>query len=91
MVIHTAKTKMMRLVFEIKNVDMNADEFDKESGSSDGLQPEQVDLNCVHALNEPHLHEIRVFPNKHEADKHLLCANPLPVFVGHKFAPFRRK
>nr|GEW42275.1 uncharacterized mitochondrial protein AtMg00810-like [Tanacetum cinerariifolium] len=51
---------MMRLVVEIEYVDMNADEFDKETGSSDGLQPEQVDLNCVHALNEPHLHEIHV-------------------------------
>nr|GEV00526.1 hypothetical protein [Tanacetum cinerariifolium] len=79
MVIHTAKTEMMRLVVEIKYVDMNADEFDKETGSSDQLQPEQVDLNCVHALNEPHLHEIRVVLSKHEADQHSLWANPLPV------------
>nr|GEY08031.1 integrase, catalytic region, zinc finger, CCHC-type, peptidase aspartic, catalytic [Tanacetum cinerariifolium] len=52
----------MKLVVEIECVGMNADEFDKETGSSDGLQPEQADLNCVHALNEPHLHEIHVFP-----------------------------
>nr|GEV86956.1 hypothetical protein [Tanacetum cinerariifolium] len=60
MVIHTAKTEMMRLVVEIEYVDMSADEFDKETGSSDGLQPKQANLNCVHSLNEPHLHEIRV-------------------------------
>nr|GEU71466.1 coiled-coil domain-containing protein 186-like [Tanacetum cinerariifolium] len=55
------------------------DVFDKATGSFDGLQPEQVDLNYVHALNEPHLHEIRVVPNKHEADQHLSCADPLPI------------
>nr|GEW96804.1 RNA-directed DNA polymerase, eukaryota [Tanacetum cinerariifolium] len=66
MVIHTVKTEMMRLVVEIEYVDTNADEFDKESGSSDGLQPEHADLNCVHALNEPHLHEIHVVPNNSE-------------------------
>nr|GEV49683.1 hypothetical protein [Tanacetum cinerariifolium] len=63
MMIHTSKTKMMRLVVEINCVGMNADEFDKETGSSDGLQPEQVDPNCVLTLNEPHLHEIHVFLN----------------------------
>nr|GFA68455.1 hypothetical protein [Tanacetum cinerariifolium] len=62
MVIHTAKTKMMRLVVEIECVGKIADAFDKATESSDGLQPEQVDLNYVHALNEPHLHEIRVVP-----------------------------
>ncbi|GKB61111.1 hypothetical protein Tco_0917297 [Tanacetum coccineum] len=44
-------------------------EFDKETGSSDGLQPKQADLSCVHALNELHLHEIHVVPSKHEADQ----------------------
>nr|GEY60062.1 retrovirus-related Pol polyprotein from transposon TNT 1-94 [Tanacetum cinerariifolium] len=63
MVIHTAKTEMMKLVVEIKCVGMNANAFDKETGSSDGLQLEQVDLNCVHALNQPHLHEIQFCPN----------------------------
>nr|GFA58790.1 hypothetical protein [Tanacetum cinerariifolium] len=65
-VIYTAKTEMMRLVVESEYVDMNADEFDKETGSSGGLQPEQADLSCVHALNEPHLHEIYVVPNNSE-------------------------
>nr|GFA73494.1 hypothetical protein [Tanacetum cinerariifolium] len=70
---------MMKLVVEIECVGMSADAFDKETGSSDGLQPEQADLNCVHsgqadmscvrALNELHLHEIRVFPSMHEADQ----------------------
>nr|GEX59141.1 hypothetical protein [Tanacetum cinerariifolium] len=79
MVIHTAKIEMMKLVVEIEYVGVNVDEFDKETGSSNGLQSKQVDLNCVHALNEPHLHEIHVVPSKHEADQHSLCANPLPV------------
>nr|GFC38135.1 hypothetical protein [Tanacetum cinerariifolium] len=79
MVIHTAKTELMKLTVEIECVGMNDDEFDKETGSSNGLHPEQVDLNYVHALNEPHLHEIHVVPSKREADQHLLCADPLPV------------
>nr|GEX30010.1 hypothetical protein [Tanacetum cinerariifolium] len=79
MVIHTSKTEMMKLVVEIKCVGRDADEFDKETGSSDGLQLKQVDLNCIHALNKPHFHEIIVVPSKHEADQHSLCANPLPV------------
>nr|GEX60117.1 hypothetical protein [Tanacetum cinerariifolium] len=62
MVIHTVKTEMMRLVVEIECVGKIVDAFDKATGSSDGLQPEQVDLNYVHALNEPHLHEICVVP-----------------------------
>nr|GEV72017.1 hypothetical protein [Tanacetum cinerariifolium] len=48
---------------------MSADELDKETGSSDGLQPKQADLSCVHALNELHLHEIHVVPSMHEADQ----------------------
>nr|GEY71555.1 hypothetical protein [Tanacetum cinerariifolium] len=79
MVIHAEKTKMMRLVVEIDCDGKIADAFDKATGLFDGLQPEQVDLNYVHELNEPHLHEIRVVPIKHEADQHLLCANPLPI------------
>nr|GEU39022.1 hypothetical protein [Tanacetum cinerariifolium] len=65
MVIHTEKTKMMRLVVEIEYVGKIADAFDKATGSFDGLKPEQVDMNYVHALNEPYLHEIRVVPNVH--------------------------
>ncbi|GJQ89283.1 hypothetical protein Tco_0000422 [Tanacetum coccineum] len=64
---HTVETDMVKLVVEIKCFGMSFDEFDKETGSSDGLQPKQVDLSCVHALNEPHLHEIHVVPIKHEA------------------------
>nr|GEX14348.1 serine-threonine/tyrosine-protein kinase catalytic domain-containing protein [Tanacetum cinerariifolium] len=59
MVIHTERTGMMRLVVEIECVGKIADVFDKVTGSFDGLQPEQVDLNYIHALKEPHLHEIR--------------------------------
>nr|GEW39525.1 hypothetical protein [Tanacetum cinerariifolium] len=55
-------TDMMKLVVEIECFGMTADEVDKETGSSDGLQPKQADLSCVHALNEPHLHKIHVVP-----------------------------
>nr|GEZ87295.1 hypothetical protein [Tanacetum cinerariifolium] len=79
MVIHTEKTEMMRLVVEIEYVGKIADAFDKETGSFDGLQPGQVDLNYVHALNEPHLHEIRVVPSKHKDDQHLSCVDPLLI------------
>ncbi|GKE63762.1 hypothetical protein Tco_1514129, partial [Tanacetum coccineum] len=48
--------------------DMNFDEFDKETGSSDRLQPKQAGLSCVHALNKLHLHEIHVVPSKREGD-----------------------
>nr|GEV75495.1 hypothetical protein [Tanacetum cinerariifolium] len=71
-VIHTVKTDMVRLVVESECVGKIVDAFDKATGLSDGLQPEQVDLNYVHALNKPHLHEIRVVPTS--LDYHL---NPI--------------
>ncbi|GJZ08329.1 putative reverse transcriptase domain-containing protein [Tanacetum coccineum] len=55
---------MVKLMVEIESFGMSSDEFDKEIGSSDGLQPKQADLSCVHALNELHLHKIRVVPMK---------------------------
>ncbi|GJX07795.1 hypothetical protein Tco_0195727 [Tanacetum coccineum] len=64
-VIRTMETDIVKLVVKIENFGMSSDEFDKETGSSDGLQPRQADLSCVHALNELHLHEIRVVPNVH--------------------------
>ncbi|GKE20321.1 hypothetical protein Tco_1431833, partial [Tanacetum coccineum] len=64
-VIHTVETDKVKLVVEIESFGMSSDEFDKESRSSDGLQPKQADLGCVHALNELHLHEIRVVLNVH--------------------------
>nr|GFB60325.1 hypothetical protein [Tanacetum cinerariifolium] len=73
------KTGVMRLVVEIEYVGKIADVFDKATWSFDGLQLKQVDLNYVQALNEPHLHDIRVVPNKHEVDQHLSRANPLPI------------
>ncbi|GKE65395.1 hypothetical protein Tco_1519556 [Tanacetum coccineum] len=69
-VIHTVETDIVKLVVEIESFGMISDEFDKETGSSDGLQPKQADLSCVHALNELHLHEIRFVPSKHEADQY---------------------
>ncbi|GKG19737.1 hypothetical protein Tco_0376836, partial [Tanacetum coccineum] len=71
-VIHTVDTDMVKLmkhVVEVEYFGMSFDEFDKETGSSDGLQLKQADLSCVHALNEPHLHEIHVILSKHEADQ----------------------
>ncbi|GJU94795.1 hypothetical protein Tco_1319551 [Tanacetum coccineum] len=68
-VIHTMETDIVKLVVEIESFGMSFDEFDKETGSSDGLQPKQVDLSYVHALNKLHLHEIHVVPSKHEADQ----------------------
>ncbi|GJW10678.1 hypothetical protein Tco_1576505, partial [Tanacetum coccineum] len=67
-VIHIVETDMVKLVVEIECFGTSFDEFDEETESSDGLQPMQADLSCV-ALNEPHLHEIHVVPNKHEADQ----------------------
>ncbi|GKD67041.1 hypothetical protein Tco_1309149, partial [Tanacetum coccineum] len=59
-VIHTVDTDIVKLMVEIESFGMSSDEFDKETMSSDGLQPKQVDLSCIHALNELHLHEICV-------------------------------
>ncbi|GKD31345.1 hypothetical protein Tco_1242123 [Tanacetum coccineum] len=66
---HTVETDMMKLVVEIECFGVNFNEFDKEIRSSDELQPKQVGLNYVYALNKPHLHEIHVVPNKHEAGR----------------------
>nr|GFC19270.1 hypothetical protein [Tanacetum cinerariifolium] len=77
MVIHTERTRMMTLVVEIEYVGMIADVVDDVTCSFDGLQLEQVDLKCVHALNKPHLHDIRVVPTRHEVDQYLSCADPL--------------
>ncbi|GKC49712.1 hypothetical protein Tco_1072457, partial [Tanacetum coccineum] len=68
-VTNTAGTDMVKLMIEIECFGMSFDEFDKETGPSDGMQPKQANLSCVHALNEPHLHEIHVFLNKHKADQ----------------------
>ncbi|GJY66884.1 hypothetical protein Tco_0469122 [Tanacetum coccineum] len=68
-VIHTVETDMVKLVVEIKCFGMSFDKFDKEIGSSNRLQPKQADLSCVHALNEPHLHEIHVCPKRKSIQK----------------------
>ncbi|GJZ68832.1 hypothetical protein Tco_0632382 [Tanacetum coccineum] len=36
---HAMETDIVKLVVEIESFGMNFDEFDKETGSSDGLQP----------------------------------------------------
>ncbi|GJT06504.1 hypothetical protein Tco_0840966 [Tanacetum coccineum] len=68
---HAVETDMVKLVAKFESFGMSANELDKEIGSSDGLQPKQAGLSCVHALNEPHLHEIHVVPSKHEADQYV--------------------
>ncbi|GJY82504.1 DNA helicase [Tanacetum coccineum] len=67
---HAVETDMVKLVVKIESFGISAEELDKQTGSSDGLQPKQADLSCVHALNEAHLHEIHVVPSKHEADQY---------------------
>ncbi|GKA38667.1 hypothetical protein Tco_0731218 [Tanacetum coccineum] len=62
-VIHTVESNIVKHVVEIEGFGMSSDEFDKETGSSDVLQPKQADLSCVHALNALHLHEICVVPS----------------------------
>nr|GEX88278.1 hypothetical protein [Tanacetum cinerariifolium] len=59
---HIVVTDMMKLVVEVECFERSFDDVDKGTGSSDGLQPKQANLSCVHALNEPHLHEIHVIP-----------------------------
>nr|GEV93006.1 DNA helicase [Tanacetum cinerariifolium] len=66
---HTVEINIVKLVVEIESFGMSADELDKETRSSDRLQPKQANLSCVHALNGPHLHEIHVIPCTHEADQ----------------------
>ncbi|GJX72768.1 hypothetical protein Tco_0309939 [Tanacetum coccineum] len=44
---HIMKTDMVKLMIEIECFGMSFDEFDKETGSSDGMQP-----NCVQILNQ---------------------------------------
>ncbi|GJT08166.1 hypothetical protein Tco_0842628 [Tanacetum coccineum] len=68
---HAVETNMVRLVVEIESFGMSADELDKETESSDRLQPKQADLSCVHALNEPYLHEIHVVPSRNKADQYV--------------------
>ncbi|GJX81379.1 hypothetical protein Tco_0330860 [Tanacetum coccineum] len=69
--IHIVEIDIVKLMVEIESFGMSVDEFDKETGSSDGLQPKQADLSCVHALNELHLHEINVVPSTHKVDQYV--------------------
>ncbi|GJY66816.1 hypothetical protein Tco_0469054 [Tanacetum coccineum] len=41
------ETDIVKLVVEIESFGMSADEFDKETGSSDRLQPKQADLSSI--------------------------------------------
>ncbi|GKC02212.1 hypothetical protein Tco_0993822 [Tanacetum coccineum] len=92
-VIHIVEIDIVKLVVEIDSFGMSVDEFDKETGSSDGLQPKQADLSCIHALNELHLHEIHDFLSKycHEVDQCSCVQITNQIDICHKFAPLRRK
>nr|GFA61779.1 hypothetical protein [Tanacetum cinerariifolium] len=70
-VFHTEKTGMLRLVVEINVGGMTADVVDKVTFSFDDCQLKQVDLKCVHALTEPHLHDIHVVSNRLEVDQYI--------------------
>nr|GFA38664.1 hypothetical protein [Tanacetum cinerariifolium] len=72
---HIVKIEIVKLVVEIESSGISVDELDKETGSSDGLQPKQADLSYVHALNKPHLHEIHVVPSTYEADQFTLFSS----------------
>ncbi|GJY25479.1 hypothetical protein Tco_0400205 [Tanacetum coccineum] len=43
-VIHTVETDIVKLVVEIESFGMSSDEFDKETGSSDGLPPKRKSI-----------------------------------------------
>ncbi|GJW42884.1 hypothetical protein Tco_0071683 [Tanacetum coccineum] len=79
MVIHTVETDMVKLVVEIEFFGMSFDEFDKETRSSDGLQPKQADMKFM--LSQVSMKLINVscvqIPNQFD-----IC---------HKFAPLGRK
>ncbi|GJT71523.1 hypothetical protein Tco_1030809 [Tanacetum coccineum] len=69
---HAMETDIVKLMVEIESFDISYDKFNKETGLSDGLQPKQEDLSCVHALNELHLHENSCLSQcTHEADPFL--------------------
>nr|GEX56600.1 RNA-directed DNA polymerase, eukaryota [Tanacetum cinerariifolium] len=73
MVFHTEKTGMLRLLVDIDVGGMTVDVVDRVTCSFDDWKLKQVDLKCVHALYELHLHDIRVVPNRHEVDQRDSC------------------
>ncbi|GJY50067.1 hypothetical protein Tco_0440023 [Tanacetum coccineum] len=82
---------IVKLVVEIESFGMSSDEFDKETVSSDGLQPKQADLSYVHALNKLHLHEIHVVPCNMKLINISYVQVPNQFDISHKFAPLMRK
>ncbi|GJV87021.1 hypothetical protein Tco_1530959 [Tanacetum coccineum] len=55
---------MVKLVVHIESFGKSSNKIDKETVSFNELQLKQANLSCVHALNELHLHEIRVVPTR---------------------------
>ncbi|GJV45051.1 RNA-directed DNA polymerase, eukaryota, reverse transcriptase zinc-binding domain protein [Tanacetum coccineum] len=70
-VIHTVETDMVKLVVEIKCFGKSFDEFDKETESSDGLQPMQADPNFVSMalIRTSFCMKFMLSPNKHKLIK----------------------
>ncbi|GJZ17431.1 hypothetical protein Tco_0553554 [Tanacetum coccineum] len=46
---HAVEIDMVKLVVKIESFGMSADELDKETGSSDGLQPKQAESELRYA------------------------------------------
>ncbi|GJW37191.1 hypothetical protein Tco_0060111 [Tanacetum coccineum] len=90
-VIHTVETDMVKHVIEIKSFGMSFDEFDKETGSSDGLQPKQADLSCIHALNEPIFMKFMLSQVSMKLINVSCVQIPNQFDICHKFAPLKRK
>nr|GEX53340.1 hypothetical protein [Tanacetum cinerariifolium] len=67
---HIVEMDIVKLMVEIENFGKSSDEFDKETRSSDGLQPKQADLSCIHALSKLYLHEIHFILSMHEANQY---------------------
>ncbi|GKD61708.1 hypothetical protein Tco_1299217 [Tanacetum coccineum] len=90
-VIHTVETDIMKLVVEIESFYMSFDEFDKDTGSSDGLQPKQADLSCVHALNELIYMKFMLSQVSMKLINVSCVQIPNQFDISHKFAPLKRK
>ncbi|GKA30118.1 hypothetical protein Tco_0716363, partial [Tanacetum coccineum] len=58
----TVETDIVKLVVEIGSFNMSSDEFDKETGSSDGLQPKEADLSCVVKTRQMQVRSNRKIP-----------------------------
>nr|GEY34223.1 integrase, catalytic region, zinc finger, CCHC-type, peptidase aspartic, catalytic [Tanacetum cinerariifolium] len=61
---------------------MRFDEFDKETGSPDGLQPKQADLSCVHTVVQIVLWYLESGCSKHMIEDRSQLTNFVDKFLG---------